>query len=156
MSTPITYPDATLPRPVLRAPHINLILLRDLIQPSHAEKAARLQAISDSLDELRHNQDRDGYVFRPTPYALEHARRWAINVHSVLDALPVPDFVPDGEGGVDIEWTVDERLVCLSCRAFPTLKGNYFYWQGTNEYDAEAVTPPGLLRRLQWLLETDR
>jgi hypothetical protein len=148
---------ATMPRPSTSRPRLNLGALRELLQPSHDERARRLQSILDELDELRHNQDRDGYIFRPTPYAFEHARRWMISAHSLVEQeLPSPTFVPDGEGGIDIEWVAGGCEVSLSCRAFPTLKGNYIYWQDTDDYDAETVTLSGLLERLSWLLDSNR
>lgn len=148
---------ATMPRPASQRPRLDLSALRELLQPAHDERARRLQSILDELDELRHNQDRDGYAFRPTPYAFEHARRWVITTYSSADReLPRPEFVPDGEGGIDIEWAQDDREVSLSCRAFPTLKGNYIYWQDVEEYDAQAVTLLGLLERLRWLSDVNR
>jgi hypothetical protein len=35
------------------------------------------------------------------------------------DAFPDPSFIPDGEGGIDIEWESDGKEIMMSCRAKP-------------------------------------
>jgi hypothetical protein len=70
---------------------------------------------------------------------------------SILGAsFPVPEFVPDGEGGIDIEWSKNARRLTLSCRAYAT-HNDYLYWEEDGNYDARDITLSLLIERLRWL-----
>lgn len=150
-------PDATSTRPATEQNDLRLGAILDLLKPERQGNAFTLKEALTNLDKLRSNVNRDGYIFRPTPYAHEHARDWTIIAFSRANAgVPAPDFIPDGEGGIDIEWMNGEREVTLSCRARPTLKGNYIYWQDADEYDAKGVSIFLLTDRLNWLTDSTR
>lgn len=105
-------------------------LKRLVAEPS---KAVGLAGIVNDLDRLlgESAESVGGRVFRPTPHAYVRARHRIMDVYALVgDRLPAPSFIPDGEGGIDIEWvSEDGHEVTLSCRAKPSQK-DYIYRDG--------------------------
>ncbi len=50
-----------------------------------------------------------------------------------------PEFVPDGEGGIDIEWVNGDKKMTLSCRGSST-QNDYIYWEQGGEYEAKDIS----------------
>jgi hypothetical protein len=91
-----------------------------------------------------------GRVFKPTPRAYRRARQRIIDVHAIAgDKLPAPTFIPDGEGGIDIEWAdSDGNEIMFSCRAESTQK-DFIYRKFGNKRGTELdVSLTSLLRHL--------
>src|SRR5437660_2457458 len=60
----------------------------------------------------------NGYTFRATHHAYQNAKSYLENASAVMSTLfPRPSLTPDGEGGIDVEWTNRDREVTLSCRS---------------------------------------
>src|SRR6266436_5560670 len=104
-------------------------------------------AATDTLPYLRElralltAENADGYIFQAFPYAYEHANRYLEMASGIMGRLfPRPEFVSDGEGGIDIEWINGLKKVTLSCRRNDTQR-DYIYWQENADYDARDFSP---------------
>lgn len=111
-------------------------------------------AVTDYLDELEALLglgDANGYSFRPTRHSYQKARRYLRDASDTMGhVFPRPSFAPDGEGGIDIEWTRNDRQVTLSCRAGAN-EQDHIYWQEGGEYDANEASLSVLQNKLDWL-----
>ena len=67
-------------------------------------------------------------------------------------AFPLPEFISDGEGGIDIEWENGQKRVAISCRASADQR-DCVYWReiGLGGYEARDVTLLRIIERLRWL-----
>lgn len=129
------------------------------VTPAVNYRAAFCSADTDTvtfvpqLDALLTAENANGYTFQPTLYAYKHARNY-LEVLSRISgrSLPQPDLVPDGEGGVDIEWENGSRRVAISCRANPDQK-DCIYWReiGAGGYEARDMNLLRVMERLRWL-----
>src|SRR5689334_4926919 len=70
------------------------------------------------LDKLLTLENYNGYTLQASTHAYRSARGYLENASSVM-RIPRPEFSPDGEGGIDIEWEYNGRHLALSCRARP-------------------------------------
>lgn len=67
--------------------------------------------------------------------------------------LPIPNFIPDGEGGIRAEWNVRDKEIRLVCPAKHDWK-SYVYFEEGDFYDVEKdVKIKNLVRRFNWLFE---
>jgi hypothetical protein len=79
---------------------------------------ARLQNILNEITALEDNENVEGYIFKPTDHAVRTAKFYIEKIYSKMgESFPRPSFIPDGEGGIDIEWSVGRNELTLSCRA---------------------------------------
>lgn len=102
------------------------------------------------LDTLLTLENYNGFALQATPHAYENARRYLENASNVM-VLPQPDFTPDGEGGIDIEWENEGRRLALSCRAQGN-QSDFISWREPGEqYDGEPASENLLKDRLDWL-----
>lgn len=103
------------------------------------------------LDTLLYGENTDGYIFQASSHAYENAKLYLEVTRGLMGRLfPEPEFVSDGEGGIDIEWANGARKVTLSCRGHNAQK-DYIYWQENNEYGARDISLSRLIERLRWL-----
>ncbi len=108
--------------------------------------------LTNGLVELN-NEEYDEEFLEPTKYAYDCARRFMLEAYKVFQyALLTPHYVPDGEGGIRIEWengTRELRLICPSSES----KSPYLYHEDGDEYGVdEQVTDSKLNERLQGLI----
>jgi hypothetical protein len=83
-----------------------------------ARTSDELNNILDDLAALNNKENVDDYIFKPTKRAYRTAEFYVRKLYEKMgDAFPAPSFIPDGEGGVDIEWEVEGKELTLSCRA---------------------------------------
>lgn len=118
----------------------------------------RVDSVFTELDALLQVDNANGYTFRASPDAHANARRYLQSIRFVMESKPylfVPSVIPDGEGGIDIEWENGLRRVAISCRAEGDQK-DCIYWReiGSGDYQARDVTPEWLHDRLKWLART--
>lgn len=81
----------------------------------------RRQGLLDELDRIRVRDGRNNGRVELTVDAYRTAAGLITYLYSRhdSDAFPGPSFIPDGEGGIDIEWESDGKEVMMSCRAKP-------------------------------------
>lgn len=103
------------------------------------------------LNALLTVENANGYTFQASPYAYENAKSYVQIARAILGLSFIsPEFIPDGEGGIDIEWNNDNRNVTLSCRGTDT-QNDYIYWEEDGAYDARDASLALLIHRLNWL-----
>jgi hypothetical protein len=117
--------------------------------------------IKRTLNDIRaltEEEDSDGYIFRPSRFALERAWELISNAYIELDTadrLPRPFVSPDGRGGIRIEWTLGDRVISLLCPSTPDRPG-YIYHAANEEHGANRqVSADSLITSLRWLLDRD-
>ena len=106
----------------------------------------------DKLDSMQNLENAHGYTFSATPHAYKNAKLYleGIRFQMSADFRLRPSLMPDGEGGIDIEWESGEKEITLSCRGSESQQ-DFIYWQG-DKYDAGDATPELLRERLGWLI----
>lgn len=111
----------------------------------------RLKLLS-GLNELRRD-DYDEDFLAPTEHAYTSALNFMIAAFESLKyALPIPFYVPDGEGGIRIEWVKGARELRLICPASES-REPYLYYEDGDEYAVdERLTDFVLNERLHWLI----
>ncbi len=157
---PPTVTEATMPRPVQAKPTQRYDIWRDLLRDlaPEVDRTIWIEAIKHDLESLLANENTNGYVFRPTGHAYHNARHWIKTAYGLMGNLYFrPSFTPDGEGGIDIQWTYKEKEVSFSCRAKAEYQ-DYIYWQSEDDYGAIEVSLEtyqkarlNLKDRLEWL-----
>ena len=108
--------------------------------------------IFDSLNELDaflNNVDVP-LMLRPTGYAYFNARKRLVETSTLLNGKP--EIILDGEGGVDIEWMNNGRLLMFSCRANSNQR-DYIYFQENERYGGGDYSSVYSTDRLNWLLK---
>ena len=105
--------------------------------------------MADTLDDLVEK-------CKGTPSEITHpAYSCADSITDEYEWFPVkPQFIPDGEGGLDIEWHRGSKQVSVSCRA-QTEEEVYVYYQWGEETGTLDYTPDNLKDRLQWLMRNE-
>lgn len=105
------------------------------------------------LDVLLTAENTNGYTFQPSLYAYHNARAYLQALSRVVGrSLPQPELIPDGEGGIDIEWENGQKRLAISCRARHDQR-DCIYWRqlGVSGYEARDVTLLKMVERLRWL-----
>jgi hypothetical protein len=105
------------------------------------------------LDALLKLENSNGYEFRASEHAHRNARSYLEGIRFLMETnyLLNPDLVPDGEGGIDIEWEFGDKQITLSCRARENQQ-DFIYWQQGDHYQAADASPTLLRDRLNWLI----
>lgn len=102
------------------------------------------------LDRLLTLQNENGLTLQATRSAYENARHYLTEVSKRL-ILPVPEFTPDGEGGIDIEWENKGRRLALNFSSDGS--GDFISWREPNaRYEGAPVEGQLLLAKLDWLM----
>lgn len=110
-----------------------------------------VQAIFNDINELSKEEDYDGYIFKPTPHSRKSAKRFITEAHRVMgDRFTRPRVVPDGKGGIIMEWRNGADVVKLGCVTVDT-KRDYIYYKRENIYDAVEASVDDLIKWLHWL-----
>ncbi len=114
----------------------------------------QLEIIIDELDHLSSRTNSiPGYVFKPSSYAIHSAKFYIYETYAkMMSTFPSPSFVLDGQEGIIIKWSINDRTVRLNCMGGPG-DPDYIYFEN-GEYDIEdSVTPDTLKDRLNWLIQ---
>jgi hypothetical protein len=102
------------------------------------------------LDRLLTLENHNGLTLQATNNAYENARAY-LTAASRGWILPMPEFSPDGEGGIDIEWENKGRRLALNFSADG--RGDFISWRDANSRYEGAPTEERLfLQKLDWLL----
>lgn len=144
-------PGAMTRRPEETCPKSGIEILR-LAQDITPIKLS--DVIKDDLEPLLDNQDYDDCVFRPTGYAYNNALQGVISAYSIMgNAFLRPSFIPDGDGGIDIEWEYNGRSVLLCSKALHNQKC-FIYYETANrsECGSKDFSLLYLRDRLTWLI----
>lgn len=89
-------------------------------------------------------------ILRPTYYSYSNARKRLLETGALLNNRP--ELILDGEGGIDIEWETDGRLLMYACRANPSQR-DYIYFQSGSAYGGKDYSAFYSTDRLNWLLK---
>lgn len=103
-----------------------------------------------ALDALLTLENYNGFTLQPTLRAYRNARRYLESASNVM-LIPTPEFTPDGEGGIDIEWESQGRRLALSCRARGNERDFISWREPAGRYDGSPATQRLLNARLDWL-----
>jgi hypothetical protein len=107
------------------------------------------------LDRMLMLENANGYTFQATTKAHEHAKIFLEAAKALLgQSLIRPSFMPDGEGGIDIEWERGDRNVTLSCRGRAN-QNDFIYWEENGDYDGRDASLALLIKKLIWLADAD-
>jgi hypothetical protein len=116
----------------------------------------RTEEVLGELDALLRVENSNGYTFQASRHAYENARAYLESIRFSIssDFRYRPTLIPDGEGGIDIEWESGRKRVAISCRANQDQQ-DCIYWRevGAGNYEARDVSPDGLRDRLTWLFQ---
>lgn len=127
-----------------------------LIERVAQEESSNLTHWQNLLDELNSlkNDEYDEEFLAPTKYAYDLAQSFLDDAFRLYErGLPTPNIIPNGEGGIRLEWISDSRELRLICPS-QNDKPAYIYYQEGNEYSVETdATPSMLITRLDWLTE---
>ncbi len=107
-------------------------------------------AIFRDLDSLLTLENYNGFNLQASPYAYENARQYLENASNRM-TIPHPEFTPDGEGGIDIEWENQGRRLALSCRASDCDRDFISWRELGGRYDGSPATQHLLNQKLDWL-----
>jgi hypothetical protein len=124
-----------------------------------------LVAYHQNIDRFLHDiralsaeEDSDGYIFRPSPFAFAKVWELVSNAYielDVADRLPRPFVSPDGRAGIRVEWTSGDRVVSLLRPGVPERQGYIYYAAGEEHGANREVTVDSLTTSLRWLLNRD-
>ena len=102
------------------------------------------------LDRLLTLENDNSLILQATQNAYEKAREYLTYASKGL-ILPTPEFTPDGEGGVDIEWENKERRLALNFSS--DAGGDFISWREANgRYEGAPAEKRLFLEKLDWLL----
>jgi hypothetical protein len=101
------------------------------------------------LDRLLTLENYNGLTLQVTQYAYETARHYLTQASNGLILLE-PEFTPDGEGGIDIEWENKGRRLALNFSADG--RGDFISWREPDaRYEGERAEEALFLEKLDWL-----
>lgn len=103
------------------------------------------------LDALLTLENYNGFTLQATTRAYRRARGYLEKASYVM-RFPLPEFEPDGEGGIDIEWEINGRHLALSCRARDEHDDFISWREAGGRYDGNPATQQLLNERLEWLM----
>lgn len=119
-------------------------------------KINQQQNWQDFLDELfKLTQDEyDEDFLAPTDFSYQTMRKFLKGLcENFSRPLPIPNFIPDGEGGIRAEWNIRGKEIRLVCPAKFDWKP-YIYFEEGDFYDVEKdVKMKSLIKHFIWLLE---
>ncbi len=111
-----------------------------------------LQDFRDRLFELTQDEYDDEFL-APTNFAYQTIVKFLRGLSESFDRLlPIPNFVPDGEGGIRAEWKICGRILSLVCPAKSDWKP-YIYFEEGDFYDVNKDVKLGtFIKRFSWLI----
>ncbi len=95
----------------------------------------------------------DEEFLAPTNFAYQSILKFLDSLSKSFNKrLPVPSFIPDGEGGIRAQWEIQGRELRLVCPAKPDWKP-YLYHEEGNSYDVKKDLKAGIfIKWFSWLL----
>lgn len=101
-------------------------------------------------------EDRDDYgPLKPTPFAIASAGSILLGAYSLLKnsgiEMPNAHVVPDGGGGIRVEWSNNERKVRLLVY-HESQSISAIYWRSSDDYSTVRAEPESLARYLKTLI----
>lgn len=95
----------------------------------------------------------DEEFLTPTNFAYQSILKFLDELsNSSTKILPLPNFIPDGEGGIRAEWEIRDRELRLVCPAKPDWK-SYLYHEEGDSYNVEKDLKVGtFIKWFSWLL----
>lgn len=91
----------------------------------------------------------NGFELQLSPSAYERAEAYLEFASSVMKLIP-PEFTPDGDGGIDIEWDNQGRRLALNLSK--SGEGDFISWREPNgRYEGGPASKILLVTRLLWL-----
>jgi hypothetical protein len=103
----------------------------------------------NALTALLTLENHNGLVLQATPEAYKNARTMLENASSLIN-IPMPEFTPDGEGGIDIEWQRNGRHLALNFSG--SGEGNFISWREPHaRYEGAPAANEILIDKLDWL-----
>lgn len=110
-----------------------------------------MQNFREKLFQLTQDEYDEEFL-APTNFAYQAILKFLDGLSNSFNRrLPVPCFIPDGEGGIRAEWEIQGRELRLVCPAKPDWKP-YLYHEEGNYYDAEKDLKVGtFVKWFSWL-----
>ena len=123
--------------------------------PSQASESKRISSVLNDIESLSNEEDVEGYIFRPTEFAIGRAKRLVGAAYSsVPERLPTPFVSPTGSGGIRIEWAKD-RTISLVCAAAADQLSYVHHMRGNDHGSIPRVSTDSLVHWLQWLMANE-
>lgn len=99
------------------------------------------------------NDEYDDDFLAPTNFAYQSMLKFLRGLSETFNqTLPIPSFIPDGEGGIRAEWEIRGRTLSLVCPAKYSWKP-YIYFEEEDFYGVEKDVKLGALtKKFRWLL----
>lgn len=136
---------ATAPIQILWKPTITYV------QPFTADSDSRVWL--PELERLLTLENQNGLTLQATQNAFENAKTYFTEAGKrfLLSTLPMPEFTPDGEGGIDIEWENKGRRLALNFSSDG--QGDFLSWREPNgRYEGEPARERLFIQKLEWLM----
>lgn len=103
-----------------------------------------------ALRNLKTLNNENGLTLRASDDAYANACRY-LEAAGEQFRLPMPEFTPDGEGGIDIEWESQGRHLAINFSAEGN--GDFVSWREPGgRYEGEPATEGLFIEKLDWLL----
>jgi len=111
-----------------------------------------VQNFREKLFELTQDEYTEEFL-APTNFAYQSILKFLDSLSKSFNKrLPVPSFIPDGEGGIRAEWEIQGRELRLVCPAKPDWKP-YLYHEEGDSYDVEKdLKARTFIKWFSWLL----
>jgi hypothetical protein len=137
---------ATAPDLIVRPLAANVIYYSTFTFTADTESIGWLRELNKLLTLENHN----GLTLQATKNAYENARAY-LTAASKGWILPIPEFTPDGEGGIDIEWENKGRRLALNFSSDG--HGDFISWREPNSrYEGARTEERLFLEKLDWLM----
>lgn len=96
----------------------------------------------------------DNEFLAPTDFAYQTVGKFLKGLSENFNRpLPIPNFIPDGEGGIRAEWNIRGKEIRLVCPSKIEWKP-YIYFEEGEFYDVEKdINIRSLVKRFNWLLD---
>lgn len=135
---------ATAPDLIFNPPAANVICYRTFTADTESIVWLR------ELDRLLTLENHNGLTLQATKTAYDNARAY-LTAASKGWILPNPEFTPDGEGGIDIEWENNGRRLAINFSGDG--QGDFISWREPNaRYEGQPSNARLFLARLDWLM----
>lgn len=93
----------------------------------------------------------NGLTLQAAKNAYEKAREYLTDASKRM-ILPMPEFTPDGDGGIEVEWERNGRRLVISFKAHEGDTDFISWREPEGRYDGREATKELLQDRLNWLL----
>jgi hypothetical protein len=102
------------------------------------------------------SEDYDEEFLKPTRFALTTMMSFLLSLsQSFSPPLPIPHFIPDGEGGLRAEWERFGKEIRLVCPSDGSRKP-YLYFELGDSYDlVRDISNAKFVGQFKWLLKID-